>query len=60
MDVPTREAVRAFQTFRNITVDGIVGAHTMAAFDVALGINATASPGLLRITDSQVLNELIP
>ena len=33
---------------------GFVGPQTMQAFDVALGIHAQPSPGLLRITDAQV------
>ena len=53
-DAATVLALQDFQVSRNLTADGVVGPLTMAAFDVALGLSAAVSPGLLRITDSQV------
>lgn len=53
-DAATLAALKGFQTARNLTADGIVGADTMRAFDAALGIAANVSRGLLRITNAQV------
>ena len=53
-DSNTTAALLAFQVSRNLTADGVVGPLTMRAFDEALGIDASVSPGLLRILNSQV------
>ena len=53
-DSNTSAATSAFQAYVNLTADGEVGPLTMTAFDAALGIAASPSPGLQRITDAQV------
>jgi peptidoglycan hydrolase-like protein with peptidoglycan-binding domain len=53
-DAATVAAVESFQSSHACTRDGVVGPQTMHAFDLALGIGASPSPGLARITQAQV------
>ena len=55
-DANTTAALYGFQTHWNVTAAdlGQVGAPTMAVFDTALGIAASPSPYLARITDAAV------
>ncbi|HZU99433.1 MAG TPA: peptidoglycan-binding domain-containing protein, partial [Planctomycetota bacterium] len=57
-DSATLAAVEAFQAHFAITVDGVVGPQTMKAFDTALGIGKSPSPGLVRISQSQVTPQI--
>ena len=60
-DAATEAALAGFQRHVNLSdsgESGLVGPLTMEAFDVALGIHAAASPGLLRITDEQVTPDI--
>jgi peptidoglycan hydrolase-like protein with peptidoglycan-binding domain len=57
-DAATVTAVKGFQAQMGCQVDGVVGPQTMKAFDLELGINATVTPGLTRITQSQVTPQI--
>ena len=53
-DNMTLVALQQFQASRNLTADGVVGPITMRAFDVALGLAANVSLGLLTIRNADV------